>query len=51
MRIGTLSRSLMFFTTEFSGTMGYLLPMGMLPEGLMVLAEVRAATISSGDML
>jgi hypothetical protein len=41
----------MFLTTELSGTIGYFFPMGMLPEGLMVLAAVSAATISSGDML
>ena len=50
-RIGTLSRSLMFLTTELSGTIGYFLLMGMFPEGLMMFAAVMAATISSGDML
>ena len=50
-RIGTLSRSLMFLTTELSGTIGYFLLMGMFPEGLMMFAAVMAATISSGAML
>ena len=50
-RMGTFSRSLMFFTTEFSGTIGYLPAMGMFPDGLMRLAAVMAATTSSGDML
>ena len=49
-RIGTSSRSLMFFTTEFSGTMGYLPAMGMFPDGLMRFAAVMADTISSGAM-
>src|SRR5438874_12065251 len=51
MRIGTLSRSLIFFTTELSGTIGYFFPTSMLPEGLMVLAAVRTETTSSGDRL
>src|SRR5260370_9625031 len=50
-RIGTLSRSLMFATTEFSGTIGYFPLIGMLPDGLMMFAAVIAATISSGAML
>src|SRR5690348_839302 len=37
-------------TTELSGTIGYWPPIGMLPEGLIVLAAVMAATTSSGDM-
>ncbi len=41
----------MFLATELSGTIGYLPWMGMLPEGLMRLAAVMAATTSSGDML
>ena len=41
----------MFFTTELSGTIGYFPPTDMLPEGLMRLAAVTAATTSSGDML
>src|SRR5207249_8856896 len=49
--MGTLSRSLMFLTTELSGTMGYLLPSERLPEGLIVFAAEIAETISSGDML
>src|ERR1035437_10604634 len=48
-RIGTPSRSLMFLTTELSGTIGYLPPIGMLPEGLIRFADVMAETISSGD--
>ena len=40
----------MFLTTEFNGTMGYLPPMGILPDGLMRFAAVMAETISSGDM-
>ena len=36
-RIGTVSRSLMFLTTEFSGTIGYLPPSCMLPDGLIGL--------------
>src|SRR5690349_6361144 len=50
-RIGTLSRSLMFFTTEFRGTIGYLPATAMLPDGLMRFARVIALTISSGDLL
>src|SRR5437660_12576672 len=41
----------MFRTTEFSGTIGYLSPSVTLPEGVIVLAVVRAMTSSSGDML
>ena len=41
----------MFFTTEFNGTIGYLSPNRMLPDGLMVLAAAMAATTSSGAML
>src|SRR5258708_16701414 len=41
----------MLLTTEFSGTIGYLSPSATLPEGVIVLAAVRAMTSSSGDML
>src|SRR5437867_340516 len=41
----------MFLTTELSGTIGYLPPMGMFPDGLIRFALVIAATTSSGDML
>src|SRR5437667_9269409 len=41
----------MSLTTELSGTIGYLLLRGMLPEGLMTFAAAIAETISSGDML
>src|SRR5258708_31331374 len=37
-RIGTLSRSLMFFTVAFSGTMGYFPLIGMFPDGLIRFA-------------
>src|SRR5439155_9163864 len=50
-RIGTLSRSLMFFTTELSGTIGYFRFSGTFPDGLIRFAAVIAATISSGEML
>src|SRR6185503_21124984 len=50
-RIGTASRSLMFVTTEFRGTIGYLPATCMLPDGLIRFARVIAPTISSGDML
>src|SRR2546429_7597041 len=41
----------MFFTTELSGTIGYLSPSITLPEGLMVLAAAMALTTSSGERL
>ena len=50
-RIGTLSRSLIFFTTELRGTIGYFRLIAMFPEGLIMLAAVIADTISSGDIL
>src|SRR2546430_10234412 len=50
-RIGTTSRSLMFLTTELSGTIGYLSPSITLPEGLIVLAAAMALTTSSGERL
>ena len=39
----------MFLTTALTGTMGYLSPRFMLPDGLIVLACDIAWTISSGD--
>src|SRR5436853_233301 len=48
-RIGTPSRSLMFLTTELSGTIGYLSPSMTLPDGLIVLAAAMALTTASGD--
>src|SRR6266403_1743808 len=41
----------MFRATEFSGTIGYFPLIGILPEGLMRLAEQIAPTMSSGDRL
>ncbi len=41
----------MLLTTELSGTIGYLSPSDTLPDGVIVLAAVKATTSSSGDML
>src|SRR5438552_5528509 len=37
-------------TTEFTGTIGYLSPIGTFPDGLIVLPFVTAMTTSSGAM-
>ena len=46
---GMAARSWMFLTTALVGTMGKLLGRARLPLGLMVLAAVIAATMSSGE--
>src|ERR1043165_2646571 len=45
-----LSIWLASLTTELTGTIGYLSPIGTLPDGLIVLPLVIATTTSSGAM-
>src|SRR6266481_1135942 len=49
--IGTASRSFTFRGMEFSGTIGYLPAIIILPDGLIRLASVIAFTTSSGEIL
>src|SRR2546421_158087 len=49
-RIGMLSNWAASLTIEFTGTIGYLSPIGTLPDGLIALPFVTAMTTSSGAM-
>ena len=50
MRIGIVVNCCGSRTTEFTGTTGYLSPIGTLPEGLIEFPRTSAVTTSSGDI-